>query len=99
MELSEKVYRIVRQIPEGRVLTYGDVARMTGIRSPRVVGIFLHRNPDPAKTPCHRVVNHIGKVSSGYAFGGAEVQKKKLIDEGVPFVKDRVNLRVSLWIR
>jgi methylated-DNA-protein-cysteine methyltransferase-like protein len=98
MELSEKIYRIVRQIPKGKVLTYGDVARLAGIRSPRVVGLFLHRNPDPVAIPCHRVVNRIGAVSPNYAFGGANAQKQKLLAEGAGFIKGKVDLSVSLWI-
>lgn len=97
MELSEKIYKIIRQIPKGKVLTYGDIARLVGVRSPRVVGLFLHRNPDPATIPCHRVVNRIGAVSPNYAFGGANAQKRKLLAEGVRFVKGKADLSVSRW--
>jgi O-6-methylguanine DNA methyltransferase len=99
MLTSGKIYSVIRNIPKGKVLTYGDVARLAGIRSPRAVGLFLHRNPDPVTIPCHRVVNRLGMVSSSYAFGGAKAQAEKLRTEGVKITKGKVDLSVSLWLQ
>ena len=86
---SERVYRIVRQIPVGKVTTYGwIVARIGKSGTARAVGNALHRNPDPKNIPCHRVVFKDGRLASGYAFGGPEEQRRKLLVEGVEF-KDR----------
>ncbi len=63
--LFEKVYKIVRTIPEGKVATYGQLAKMLGIRDVRKIGWALHGNRDP-KTPCHRVVNKEGAVAVNY---------------------------------
>lgn len=61
----ERIYAVVRQIPYGRVATYGQIAALAGNpRWSRVVGYALHVNPDPAHIPCFRVVNRFGEVSS-----------------------------------
>lgn len=83
---NERVYDIVRQIPRGKVATYGQIARLIGHpKSARVVGWALHNNPDSNNIPCHRVVNSQGKISSGYAFGGPNVQRELLENEGIVF--------------
>lgn len=92
MTTAERIYSVVAQIPRGCVVTYGDIAKKAGIKSPRFVGTVLHKNSDPSRVPCHRVVNARGCVAKHYAFGGAGAQKKKLQQEGVLFVGDRVAL-------
>ena len=94
----EKVYKVVRKIPEGRVMTYGQIAEVLGTPDARRVGWALHGNKDP-KTPCYRVVNKQGSVAVNYAFGGGwKEQKMRLMSEGVKF-KDRmhVDLARHLW--
>jgi len=83
MNTFEKIYEVVKNIPEGKVATYGQVACLAGNpRWARVVGYALHVNPMPGVIPCHRVVNREGKVAPGFAFGGNEVQRKLLEAEG-----------------
>ena len=56
-QFNEQVYEVVKQIPPGRVASYGQVARMIGRpRNARFVGFALHSNPQPGIIPCHRVV-------------------------------------------
>ena len=95
----ERIYAIVRQIPPGRVATYGQVAARAGNpRWARVVGYALHVNPEPGVIPCHRVVNRFGETSKAFAFGGEDVQRRLLEDEGVRFTADgRVDLKQYLW--
>ena len=97
MTKREVVYRFVSRIPKGKVTTYGGLAKISGVKSPRVVGSLLHRNPDPEKIPCHRVVNGEGFVAANFAFGGAIGQTKRLEKEGVTFTKGRVNLSKHFW--
>lgn len=73
-------------------MTYGQVARKAGLKSARTVGMYLHKNIDPKKIPCHRVVFADGSLSPSYAFGGLRAQKKKLESEGVRFHGEKVLL-------
>ncbi len=96
MNFFERVYEVVRRIPEGKVMTYGQVAEMLGTRDARRVGHALHANRD-RNTPCHRVVNKGGRLAPGYAFGGPNEQKNRLISEGVPFIdENHVDLASSM---
>ncbi len=80
MIFKERVFQIVRQIPEGEVLTYKEVARRAGRpRAYRAVGNILNSNHDPA-VPCHRVVRSDGAVG-GYN-KGTVAKKKRLQKEG-----------------
>ena len=84
--MKEKVYEFVKAIPKGKVATYGQIADALGNKNlARVIGNILHKNPDPATIPCHRVVNSSGKVASAFAFGGANVQRALLEKEGITF--------------
>ncbi len=93
------VYDFVSLIPRGKVTTYGNLARLSGIKNPRVVGNLLHKNPNPKTNPCHRVVNAKGKVAENYAFGGEIAQIKKLQSEGVPISNGKVDLGKYLWLK
>ena len=98
--MSDKVYEFVKNIPRGKVATYGQIALYLGNRNfARVVGNILHCNPDPEHIPCHRVVNAQGRLSRSYACGGIEAQRDLLESEGVVFKNDRVvDLSVSQMI-
>ncbi len=95
----ERVYDAVEQIPEGMVATYGQIAKLVGEpRKARYVGYALHSNPRPGVVPCHRVVFADGSICEGFAFGGAEVQRALLEDEGVTFRDDtHVDLDACRW--
>ena len=95
--MKEKVYEVVKAIPRGKVATYGQIAIHLGNKNlARAVGNILHNNPDPKKSPCHRVVNCNGKLANSYAFGGPAIQKKLLEAEGVVFKNTTcVDLKVS----
>lgn len=87
------MYEVVRKIPRGRVMTYGDVARILGTREAKKVGWALHASRDP-ETPCHRVVFADGSLATGYAFGGERKQREKLEVEGVKFTGEgKVDLK------
>ena len=98
MGFFESVYAVVKRIPKGKVLTYGDVARAAGApRCARQVGWALHSNPEPGVIPCHRVVFGDGRITDGFAFGGKEVQKALLEAEGVQFDNDFIDLKKYRW--
>ena len=96
----ERVYEVVRRIPAGRVMTYGQIAQILGkVRHARQVGWALHQNTDGSGVPCHRVVNREGRLAPNFAFDGAEEQKRRLLTEGVRFVDNtHVDLKECLWI-
>ena len=99
MNTFDKIYNAVKQIPYGKVATYGQIAAMCGNpRLARVVGYALHVNPDPKNIPCFRVVNKDGRTSPAFAFGGQDIQKKLLSDEGVEFDENGyVLMEKYLW--
>ncbi|MBI2026118.1 MAG: MGMT family protein [Candidatus Levybacteria bacterium] len=93
MNTFDKVYDLVASVPKGKVTTYGAIAKLLSI-DPRVVGFALHANSDSQTIPCHRVINSKGEISSGYAFGGAHIQKQMLGKEGIKFnVENKVDLK------
>lgn len=93
-----RIYDIVKQIPRGKVATYGQIATLAGNpRWARVVGYALHVNPDPDSIPCYRVVNREGAVSPAFVFGGANVQISLLEAEGISVKDGKVDLSVYLW--
>ena len=93
-ELSLSVYRLVEAIPEGKVLTYGEIAALLGRpRNARLVGRILSQTPPGRETPCHRVVNARGETAPGWA-----EQAELLRREGVFFRPDgRVDRKRSGW--
>lgn len=95
---QEKIYELCRQIPAGKVATYGQLARLAGSpAAARAVGMTMRNNPDAPHTPCHRVVASDGRLT-GYSAGeGVTTKKQMLIKEGVEFTGDLVNLSLSLW--
>ncbi len=99
MGFFEEVYEVVKKIPRGNVLTYGDIAKMLGQpKKAKIVGWALHSNPSPGIIPCHRVVNRNGELSGSFAFGGMDAQKKMLEAEGIIFNEEgTINLKIYLW--
>lgn len=96
--LFQQVYEVVKKIPEGKVMTYGQIAGVLGTRDVRKIGFALHANKNSIIVPCHRVVNKDGRLAPGYAFGGPDEQKNRLLAEGVIFAdNERVDLTECLW--
>ncbi len=97
MTTFDLVYEKVKQIPLGKVTTYGEIARVIGISNPRVVGYALHANKQFIKVPCHRVVAKDGGLAKAFAFGGDDIQKQLLENEGVEFVDNKVNMEKCFY--
>lgn len=98
MDYTTRVIKLIKDIPQGRVATYGQIAYMTGLHpSVRRVVWILHSCSEKERLPWHRVVNAKGTISlkpgSGY-----ERQKELLMGEGVIFDdRDRIDLDRFLW--
>jgi methylated-DNA-protein-cysteine methyltransferase-like protein len=81
----QRIYRVVRRIPKGRVATYGQVASLAGLAGhARQVGYALHALPQGTIVPWHRVVNAAGRISARATPGGELVQRILLEREGIP---------------
>ena len=80
---AQQVFALVYQVPEGKVATYGDIAKLAGMSSyARQVGKVLSRLPADSQLPWYRIVNARGKISLDGERG--DYQKQRLIAEGVP---------------
>lgn len=87
------VWKVVSEIPSGHVLTYGEVARLSGNPGwARRVSQALRRAPRGMKLPWHRVINSQGRISFPEDSSGWVRQKEMLEDEGVVFLKGKINL-------
>ena len=97
-DYRERVYTLVRRIPRGRVMTYGQVAYILGQGyTPRTVGFVMH-GANERKTPWQRVINSQGRCSTGRIVLPADKQQRMLEREGVKFdVSGRCDLETYLW--
>lgn len=102
-DYNEQVWTLVRQVPQGKVVTYGQIAQMipppVGMEpqdykafGPRWVGDAMAACPNDV--PWQRVINSQGKISDR---PGAQRQRQRLEDEGIVFVNDKVNLKSYQW--
>jgi methylated-DNA-protein-cysteine methyltransferase-like protein len=97
-DYRERVFRIVRMIPAGRVMTYGQIAEILGEGyTPRTVGFVMHSSDD--KTPWHRVINAQGGCSTRGLVLPHDKQQRMLEAEGVSFnARGRCSLEEYVWI-
>ena len=100
-KVFEKIYRLVLRIPRGRVMTYGQIARLLEERySPRLVGWAMHATPkDTRNIPWHRVINSSGGISTGRIITTeADLQRLLLEAEGIVFdERGHCDLSVYQW--
>src|SRR5687768_18000440 len=94
----ERVYRIVRQIPRGRVMTYGQIAEILGEGyTPRTVGYVMH-GADTENVPWQRVINSQGACSTGRMTMPVNLQQSMLESEGIRFdARGRCDLTKYRW--
>ena len=89
MNLDEKIYKKLLQVPKGQITTYGELAKSVGLKNgQRAVGKMMNKNPYPVIIPCHRVVMSTGKIG-GYAYG-ENVKTKMLNDEGIEIQNGKI---------
>ena len=96
--LYERIYSIVRQIPPGKVGTYGQVASLVGSCTARMVGYALAALPYDTDVPWQRVINRMGGISPRSGGAGGALQRQLLEAEGVTFDEaGRVDFAVAGW--
>ena len=95
---EDLIYTIICAIPEGKVASYGQVAKLAGYpNNSRLVGRLLKVMPEGSSIPWHRVVNSQGKISFPEGSNKHLEQRQKLLSEGVTFNKDKINMRLHQW--
>ena len=97
MNVQQKIFKKLLEVPRGRITTYGELAKAVGLKNgQRAVGKIMNKNPYPVIIPCHRVVMSTGKIG-GYAYG-EHVKIKMLIDEGIKIENGKiVDLKNTLY--
>ena len=94
----ERILQVVRQIPAGKVATYGQIAMIAGGCTPRMVGYCLAAPGNCSDVPWQRVINYLGKVSPRKSGLGGQLQRELLIEEGVEFdSQGRVSFKDFGW--
>ena len=88
MNFNQQCYKLLSQIPKGKISTYKEIAKALNTKAYRAVGNAMAKNPNPIIVPCHRVINNNGLIG-GYGFG---VDKKIILlkKEGITISKGRV---------
>ncbi len=94
-----KVYDVVREIPYGKVTTYGAIAKAIGeAKSARTVGYAMNASHQFDDIPAHRVVNRNGVLTGKHHFPGTYVMQQMLEAEGIEVVDDKIiNFKTHLW--
>jgi O-6-methylguanine DNA methyltransferase len=87
--MVSKVYSLLKRIPKGKVTTYGELSKASGLH-PRTVGMLMRNNKDPKNIPCYKVVRSDGSVG-GYS-GGVRKKIKLLTRDGIKIEKGKINL-------
>jgi len=95
----ERVYEVVRQVPYGRVTSYGAIARYLGTgRSARLVGWAMNSSHGMEDVPAHRVVNRNGVLTGKHHFPGSRLMEQLLENEGIAIQDDQiVNFEKYFW--
>ena len=89
MNLEQKIYKKLLEVPKGQITTYGKLAKAVGLKNgQRTVGKIMNKNPYPVIIPCHRVVMSTGKIG-GYAYG-EHIKIKLLNDEGIQIKNGKI---------
>ena len=95
----EKVYAIARQIPEGRITSYGAIAKCIGSpQSARMVGWAMNASHNQLDVPAHRVVNRKGLLTGKHHFEGTNLMQQLLENEGVKVIENQIqNFDEIFW--
>ena len=89
MNLEDKVYKKLLEVPPGMVTTYGELAKAVGLKNgQRVIGRIMNKNPYPVIVPCHRVIKSNGEIG-GYAWG-EKIKTNMLSKEGVKIMNGKI---------
>jgi methylated-DNA-[protein]-cysteine S-methyltransferase len=89
LNLDQKIYKKLLEVPKGQITTYGELAKAVGLKNgQRIIGKIMNKNPYPVIIPCHRVVMSTGKIG-GYAYG-EQIKINLLNDEGIQIKNGKI---------
>ena len=96
----ERVYSVARQIPYGKVTSYGAIAKVLGAaRSARMVGWAMNASHNLEDVPAHRVVNRIGLLTGKHHFDGTNLMQQLLESEGIKVIDNQIiDFEKHFWI-
>ncbi len=95
---QQAIWLALASIPRGRVVSYGQLAQLAGLPGrARLVGQVLSKLPRDSKLPWHRVLNAQGRLSLPTGSVRYAEQRRRLEDEGIIFIDDRINLKSFAW--
>jgi methylated-DNA-protein-cysteine methyltransferase-like protein len=96
----ERVYSVARQIPYGKVTSYGAIAKVLGAaRSARMVGWAMNASHNLEDVPAHRVVNRIGLLTGKHHFDGTNLMQQLLESEGIEVIDNQIiDFEKHFWI-
>lgn len=98
LKLNEMIWQVVALIPEGKVATYGQIAKLCGYPShARYVGTTLKQLPDDSELPWHRVINAKGEIAFPEGSAAFLKQKNLLVKEGITFNGNKIKLSKYHW--
>lgn len=95
----ERVYEVVRQIPEGKVTSYGAIAKVLGsAQSARMVGWAMNASHNQDDIPAHRVVNRKGLLTGKHHFDGTNLMQQLLENEGIKISNNQIiDFETHFW--
>ena len=95
----ERVYAVAKQIPYGKVTSYGAIAKALGSgRSARMVGWAMNAAHNLPNVPAHRVVNRNGLLTGKHHFGGSNLMQQLLENEGITVIDNQIqNFKQVFW--
>ena len=97
-QFFQKIIEIIKDIPQGKVATYGQIAAMAGTQNPRIVGFALAGLKEDTDIPWFRVINSKGKISFPEESNAYKIQYSLLQQDGIIFsVNNRINLNQFGW--
>jgi methylated-DNA-protein-cysteine methyltransferase-like protein len=96
----ERVYAVTRQIPYGKVTSYGAIAKVLGAaRSARMVGWAMNASHNLEDVPAHRVVNRIGLLTGKHHFDGTNLMQQLLESEGIEVIDNQIiDFEKHFWL-
>ena len=93
MELKEKIYKNLKKVPKGKVITYKSLGKSVNSKAYRYVGMCMKTNSDLIKIPCYKVVLSSGRIGNYSGIGGVKQKIKLLEKDGIKVVNGKVDLK------